>query len=84
MGSWVLINGTWYYRFVRHPMYAGYLAQHIAIALLMPSAFNLAVYAISWWAQVLRLQAEERLLLEDPAYRDYAGKVRYRLLPGIF
>lgn len=72
------------YRIVRHPMYAGYLAVNIGIMVLMPSLFNLTVYTIAWWAQILRLQAEERLLSEDAAYRDFKAKVRWRLVPGVF
>jgi len=72
------------YRFVRHPMYAGYLAVHIGIMILMPSAFNLVLYTIGWWAQILRLRAEESLLSSDPAYQVFMGKVRYRLVPGVF
>lgn len=72
------------YRFVRHPMYAGYLLVHIGILLLMPSVVNLVIYALGWWAQILRLLAEERLLSQDPAYRDYMQKTRWRLVPGIF
>mgnify|MGYP001766928574 CR=1 FL=1 len=72
------------YRVVRHPMYAGYLIVHIGIFLLMPSLINLVIYAIGWWAQILRLLAEERLLSQDPAYRDYMAKVRWRLIPGLF
>ena len=34
------------YRFVRHPMYAGYLAVHVGIMVLMPSALNLVIYTI--------------------------------------
>jgi len=72
------------YGLVRHPMYAGYLVVHVGIFLLMPSLLNLVVYAIGWWAQILRLLAEERLLSEDPAYRAYMEKVRWRMVPGIF
>lgn len=72
------------YRFVRHPMYAGYLGVHIGIIILMPSAINLLVYALGWWAQILRLRAEEKLLAQDDAYRAYMQRVRYRLIPGIF
>jgi len=72
------------YRFVRHPMYAGYLFVHIGILLLMPSALNLVIYGIGWWAQILRLLAEERLLSEDPAYRAFMEKTRWRLVPGLF
>src|SRR5438093_1166549 len=69
------------YRLLRHPMYAGYALTQIAFLLLNPGLWNLAVYALSWGVQVLRIRAEERVLLEDPAYRAYAGEVRYRLLP---
>ncbi|HVR89917.1 MAG TPA: isoprenylcysteine carboxylmethyltransferase family protein [Novosphingobium sp.] len=72
------------YKYVRHPMYAGYLAVHIGIFALMPSVLNLAIYVTGWWAQLLRVQAEERLLAEDAAYREFMGKVRYRLVPGVF
>ena len=72
------------YRFVRHPMYAGYALVHIGILLLMPSALNFMIYAIGWCAQILRLLAEERLLSEDPAYRAFMTKTRWRLIPGLF
>jgi len=72
------------YRFVRHPMYAGYLGVHIGILILMPSPINLAIYIVGWWAQILRLRAEEALLSQDAAYAAYAAKVRWRLVPGVF
>jgi protein-S-isoprenylcysteine O-methyltransferase Ste14 len=72
------------YRFVRHPMYAGYLLVHIGILVLMFSPMNLLIYVIGWWAQILRLKAEETLLSQDPAYRDYCARVRWRLVPGVF
>ena len=72
------------YRFVRHPMYAGYLMVHVGIFALMASPINLALYLIGWWAQILRLLAEERLLAEDPEYAAYMAQVRWRLVPGIF
>lgn len=78
----VKVSGA--YRFVRHPMYAGYLLVHIGILLLMPSPLNLALYVIGWTAQIRRLKAEEALLGQDPAYQDYMTKVRWRLIPGIF
>lgn len=72
------------YAFVRHPMYAGYLLVHIGNMVLFPSLLNLVVYGIGWWAQILRLRAEEALLSQDEAYRAYCEKVRWRLIPGIF
>lgn len=72
------------YAVVRHPMYAGYLFVHVGILMLMPTLLNLAIYAIGWCAQILRLLAEERLLGADPEYRDYMRHTRWRLVPGVF
>ena len=72
------------YKLVRHPMYAGYLLIHIGILLLMPTALNFLIYAISWSAQIPRLLAEERLLSKDPVYRGLVAKTRWRLIPGVF
>lgn len=72
------------YRIVRHPMYAGYLMANVAVLMLMPSVLNLAIYAIGWTAQVLRVLAEERLLSQDAAYRAFQQTTRFRLIPGVF
>ncbi len=72
------------YRFVRHPIYAGYLFTHIGILMIMPSLVNLVIYAIGWWAQILRIQAEEALLTQDPDYCDYQAQTRWRLIPGLY
>jgi len=78
----VKVNGI--YKIVRHPMYAGYLITHIGVMVLMPSMLNFFIYFIGWTAQILRLLAEERLLGEDPSYREYMARVRWRLIPGIY
>jgi len=72
------------YRFVRHPIYAGYLLAHIGALLLIPSLWNLVIYLVSWAAQIPRMLAEERLLSHDADYRDYMAKTRWRLIPGVF
>ncbi len=33
---------------------------------------------------IVRIHAEERLLLHDQAYRAYAQRVRWRLIPGLW
>jgi protein-S-isoprenylcysteine O-methyltransferase Ste14 len=78
----VKISGP--YRYVRHPMYLGYGIGHIAVLLLMFWPVNLVTYAIGWWAQVLRILAEERVLSQDPAYAEYMRQVKWRLIPGVF
>mgnify|MGYP001278005057 CR=1 FL=1 len=72
------------YRLVRHPMYAGYMLTHAGFLLVAPSLWNLAVYAVAWAFLIARIYAEEKVLSEDPAYQVLKGRVRYRLLPGIF
>ncbi|WP_394821733.1 methyltransferase family protein [Pendulispora albinea] len=72
------------YRFVRHPMYAGYALAHLGFALMNASARNVALYAICSGLQLLRLMAEERLLGADVRYRRYCAVVRYRVIPGLF
>ena len=70
---------------VRHPGYLGMLL----VATLMPLAFG------SWWAflpgcllpafTLRRVWFEDRFLqIHLPGYREYAGRVRSRLLPGIW
>jgi protein-S-isoprenylcysteine O-methyltransferase Ste14 len=72
------------YRFVRHPMYAGYLLSHIAFFAVNPTLWNVAVYSLSYLLQIPRLLAEERLLSQDPGYSEYKSVVRYRLIPLLF
>jgi protein-S-isoprenylcysteine O-methyltransferase Ste14 len=72
------------YRFVRHPIYAGYLAGHILFLLSSFSLYNFTVYATIALFQIHRILREERILALTPEYRDYLGRVRYRLCPGIF
>lgn len=71
------------YRFVRHPMYSGYLVNHIGIVLLFFSLWNVAVIALCWILLWMRTGEEEKVLLKDPAYQRYATQVRSRLVPGI-
>lgn len=72
------------YRWVRHPMYAGYFVVHVGNVILFPLWINAALYVASWTVQIMRLLAEERLLSQDPAYAAYMQKVRWRLIPGVF
>lgn len=72
------------YRFVRHPMYFGYLLTHVAVLGMNPTPLNFACYAVSWLVQVPRLLAEERVLAEDESYTAYKQTVRWRLIPGVW
>jgi protein-S-isoprenylcysteine O-methyltransferase Ste14 len=72
------------YRFLRHPMYAGYTLIHIGFLLGFPSLQNFLLYLTTLLIEVARLLREELILKKDPLYREYAARVRYRLLPGVF
>lgn len=72
------------YRFVRHPMYAGYTLTHIGFLLAMPSPINALFYATALTMQVARIFREEHVLGQDASYRTFAARVRYRLVPGVF
>jgi protein-S-isoprenylcysteine O-methyltransferase Ste14 len=47
-----------------------------------PSLNNTVILASWLLVQVLRVRAEERLLLQDAVYMTYAEQVRYRLIAG--
>jgi protein-S-isoprenylcysteine O-methyltransferase Ste14 len=45
---------------------------------------NAALLALATLGQLIRISEEERLLAGDAAYRDYCGRVRYRLIPYLY
>lgn len=72
------------YRFVRHPMYLGYLIVQTSLVLAGPVSWNVAILAASIPLFILRIAAEERLLSQSAEYRTFCRDTRYRLIPGIF
>jgi protein-S-isoprenylcysteine O-methyltransferase Ste14 len=73
------------YRFVRHPMYAGGLFYFFGLPFLFGSWLGLAVAPIFMVLLMVRMPIEERMLRKDLAgYDDYAARVRYRLVPGVW
>jgi protein-S-isoprenylcysteine O-methyltransferase Ste14 len=72
------------YRLVRHPMYLGYILANAGYAFDNASTFNLFILTISVLFLLLRLRAEEQLLQQDRAYRSYARKTRWKLIPLVF
>lgn len=72
------------YRIVRHPGYAGSILAMLGIVLALSSLWTLIPAAVALMIAVTRTALEDRTLQEElPGYRDYAQRVRYRLLPGI-
>lgn len=70
------------YRYVRHPGYAGNLPPLLGICLALSSVWTLIPAAVAAIIAVVRTALEDRTLQEElPGYREYARRVRYRLLP---
>ena len=72
------------YGLVRHPIYLGYLITHVAYLAASPSAWNLFALVAADTALLARAVCEERTLAQDPAYREYQTRVRWRVAPGLF
>jgi len=73
------------YRIVRHPGYAGNILALPGIVLALGSVWTLIPATVALVVAVVRTALEDRTLQEElPGYRDYARRVRYRLIPGIY
>jgi protein-S-isoprenylcysteine O-methyltransferase Ste14 len=72
------------YSLVRHPIYCGYCITDVAMLAQNFCAWNVGIAAAHLVAQTLRIMREERFLLQDPAYVEYATRVKWRLFPAIW
>jgi protein-S-isoprenylcysteine O-methyltransferase Ste14 len=73
------------YAVVRHPFYAAILFFCISTALLLGSWYGLAGVLVLAAALVVRTAMEDRELREKlEGYADYARRVPYRLVPGVW
>ena len=82
-GHQVVTGGP--YRFMRHPGYAGAILTYIAIPLFLDSVWAFLPVVLFLIVVVVRTRLEDNFLqAELPGYKEYAQKVRYRLIPGIW
>jgi protein-S-isoprenylcysteine O-methyltransferase Ste14 len=73
------------YAFVRHPMYSGIMLFFFGVPLLVGSWWGVAIAPVFAVLFAIRARIEERALVEGlPDYADYAERVRYRLVPGLW
>jgi protein-S-isoprenylcysteine O-methyltransferase Ste14 len=73
------------YGLVRHPSYTGTIAFEFATPIILGSLWALIPAGLAALLFVVRTWLEDRALHEElDGYRDYAARVRYRLLPGIW
>lgn len=73
------------YRWLRHPGYSGTLWSNLAVPLFLDAAWAFLPAAFLAIVLVIRTSLEDRTLQDElTGYRDYARRVRYRLLPGVW
>ncbi len=73
------------YRYIRHPGYAGSILFNLATTMMLGSLWALIPAAISIALFVIRIILEDSTLQKELyGYKEYAKKVRYRLIPGIW
>jgi protein-S-isoprenylcysteine O-methyltransferase Ste14 len=73
------------YAIVRHPMYAGSIPLVLGLPLWLESyAAGLAGLLVCL-VMSTRIRLEEKFLMRKlPGYEDYMGRVRWRLIPGVW
>jgi protein-S-isoprenylcysteine O-methyltransferase Ste14 len=79
------VASTGPYAVVRHPMYAYAIMFMIGVPLLLGSLWGLLGLIVLVPLFAARALGEEAMLMEGLAgYRDYAAKVRFRFVPGVW
>jgi protein-S-isoprenylcysteine O-methyltransferase Ste14 len=73
------------YRYVRHPGYVGYIVSFLGMSLALGSLWAIIPAGLIACLLVARTALEDRTLQDELlGYKDYAQRVRYRLLPGMW
>jgi protein-S-isoprenylcysteine O-methyltransferase Ste14 len=73
------------YNIVRHPGYIGLILSHLCYPLILGSRWGFAASGLLSLIIIARTSLEDRMLQQElPGYKEYAQKVKYRLLPLIW
>lgn len=72
------------YRIIRHPIYAGYILVQSGLLLSGPTIYNFVIIFMSWLLFILRINAEEKILSQDPEYQKLVKNTPYRLIPKVY
>jgi protein-S-isoprenylcysteine O-methyltransferase Ste14 len=82
-GHAVISSGP--YRYVRHPAYVGMSLVVLGAPIMLGSWWALIPGVISALLVIVRTKLEDQTLrAELPGYAEYAQRVRYRLIPGLW
>lgn len=73
------------YRVVRHPSYSTGILAYLAIPVFLGTLWALIPTGITAVLTIVRTAMEDRTLLAElDGYQEYAQRVRYRLVPGVW
>ncbi|MCP4007779.1 MAG: isoprenylcysteine carboxylmethyltransferase family protein [bacterium] len=73
------------YAYMRHPGYVGFAAWMISTPLMLGSTSSFVPAMLAVLLLVIRTALEDRTLrAELPGYAEYAARVRFRLVPGVW
>jgi protein-S-isoprenylcysteine O-methyltransferase Ste14 len=73
------------YTIVRHPLYLASIILYSGIPLALASFCALFPVVVGTIALFVRTAWEDQLLQEElEGYKEYASRVRYRLIPGLW
>ena len=82
-GHHVITTGP--YRYVRHPGYVGWSMLAAAMPLVLGSLWTFIPVGLAICLTVVRTVLEDRTLKDElDGYKDYARRVRYKLVPGVW
>ncbi len=82
-GQTVVSRGPYHY--VRHPGYLGTLLMYFGAPFLLDSLWAVIPAVLNMAVLIVRTALEDRMLhAELPGYEEYADRVRWRLLPGVW
>ena len=73
------------YRYIRHPGYSGNVISSFCVGLLLDSWWVMIPAVIALIIAVIRTILEDRTLINElTGYQEYASRVRFKFLPGIW
>ena len=73
------------YAYMRHPGYVGFAGWMLSTPLLLATPWAFIPAVISVVLLVIRAALEDRTLHEElPGYTEYATRVRFRMIPGVW
>ena len=76
---------TGLYGIVRHPMYSATVLLFLSMPLVLGSLFSFVIFLAYPFIIAKRIRHEEEFLeAELPGYKEYKGKVKYRLIPFVW